>query len=88
MALGIHWLQLLGRVSHDYLALTMEFWKDGTKVLLTRIDGIIPTPISLHLFQTLFHNNNIVQSLYELQAYSNFSIDSFFAPAPIPPIYL
>ena len=54
MVLGIQWLQSLGRISHDYLASTMEFWKDGAKVLLTRTDGITPTLVSLHLFQTLF----------------------------------
>ena len=75
VVLGIQWLQSLGRVSHDYLASTMEFWKDGAQVLLTGTEGITPTPISLHLFQALFHNNN-VQSLYELQPYSIFSIDS------------
>ena len=62
----------------------MEFWKDGAKVLLSGTDGITSTPISLHLFQTLFHNNN-VQSLYELKAYSIFSIDSNSASESIPP---
>ena len=62
----------------------MEFWKDGAKVLLAGTDGITSTPISLHLFQTLFHNNN-VQSLNELQAYSIFPIDSNYALESIPP---
>ena len=84
VVVGIQWLQSLGRVSHDYLALTMEFWKDGVQVLFTGIEGGTPTPISLHLFLTLFHNNN-VQSLYELQAYSIFRIDSNSALESFPP---
>ena len=70
VVLGIQWLQSLGRVSHDYLASTMEFWQDGTKVVLRGADSIIPAPISLHLFQTLIHSNQ-VEGLYELQAYSS-----------------
>ena len=84
VVLGIQWLQLVGRISHDYLESTMEFWKDGAHVLLTGTEGVTPTPISLHLFQTLFHNNN-VQSLCELQAYSIFLIDSNYTPESNPP---
>ena len=70
VVLGIQWLQSLGCVSHDYLASTMEFWENGTKVVLTWADSIIPAPISLHLFQTLIHSKQ-VEGLYELQAYSS-----------------
>ena len=44
VVLGIQWLQSLGRVSHDYLASTMEFWQDGTKVVLTGTGSINPVP--------------------------------------------
>ena len=81
VVLGIQWLQSLGRVSHDYLASTMEFWQDGTKVVLTGADSIIQAPISLHLFQTLIHNKQ-VEGLYELQAYSSSQSNSVFAIDP------
>ena len=78
VVLGIQWLQSLGRVSHDYLASTMEFWQDGTKVVLTGTDSINPAPISLHPFQTLIHSKQI-EGLYELQAYSSSQSNSVLA---------
>ena len=83
IVLGIQWLQSLGRVSQDYLASTMDFWHDGTKVVLTGDDSIMPTPISLHLFQTLIHSKQ-VEGLYELQAYSPPHSNFTFAANPIP----
>ena len=82
VVLGIQWLQSLGLVSHDYLASTMEFWHDGTKVVLTGDDSIMPAPISLHLFQTLIHSKQ-VEGLYELQAYSPSHSYFTFATNPI-----
>ena len=73
----------MGRVSHDYLASTMEFWQDGTKVVLTGDDSIMLAPISLHLFQTLIHGKQ-VEGLYELQAYSSSQSNSIFVVDPIP----
>ena len=83
VVLGIQRLQSLGRVSHYYLASTMEFWQDGTKVVLTGADSIISAPISLHLFQTLIHSKQ-VEGLYELQAYSSSKSNSIFAVDPLP----
>lgn len=34
VVLGIQWLQLLSRVSHDYAALSMEFMWNGSSVKL------------------------------------------------------
>ena len=84
VVLGIQWLQSLGRVSHDYLALIMEFLQDGTKVVLTGADSMIPAPISLHLFQTLIHGKQ-VEGLYKLQAYSSSQSNYVFAVDPFPP---
>ena len=61
----------------------MEFWQDGTKVVLTRDDSTMPAPISLHLFQTLIHSKQI-EGLYELQAYSSSRSNSIFVVDPIP----
>ena len=83
VVLGIQWLQSLGRVSHDYLASTMEFLHDGTKVVLTGTNSINPAPISLHLFQTLIHSKQI-EGLYELQAYSSSQSNSVLAIDPFP----
>ena len=41
IVLGVEWLQLLGRVSHDYSALSMEFYWNGLPVTLR---GIMDPP--------------------------------------------
>ncbi|KAH9687361.1 hypothetical protein KPL70_014745 [Citrus sinensis] len=43
VVLGIQWLQRLGRVSHDYAAMTMDFYWDGTpdKFLIPTIDELL-----------------------------------------------
>ncbi|VFQ61088.1 unnamed protein product [Cuscuta campestris] len=53
IVLGVQWLQLLGRVTHDYAKLTMEFSWKGAPVSLC---GSIPTPkpVSVHHFHTLY----------------------------------
>ena len=68
---------------HDYLASTMEFLEDGTKMVLRRDDSIMPAPISLHLFQTLIHSKQL-KGLYELEAYSSSQSNFIFATNPIP----
>ena len=53
VVLGFPWLQLLGRVSHDYSALTMDLWWQGHKVTLIEETINQTTPISLHHLQAL-----------------------------------
>ncbi|VFQ77184.1 unnamed protein product [Cuscuta campestris] len=45
IVLGVQWLQTLGKVSHDYSQLTMEFTWKGSPVLL-RGDAPHPRPVS------------------------------------------
>lgn len=53
IVLGFPWLQLLGRVSHDYSALTMEFLWQGRQVTIKGESTKLPTPVSLHQLQAL-----------------------------------
>ena len=60
MVLCFSWLRLLGRVSHDYSALTMDFIWQGQKVTLKGETEQLPTFVSLHqLLQALLHNKDI-----------------------------
>ena len=66
VVLGIQWLQRLGRVSHDYAAMTMDFYWDGKPVSLR---GDVTNSLSLitfNQFQALMHST-AVQNLFELQ---------------------
>ena len=45
VVLGIQWLQLFGRVSHDYSTSTMEFLKDDRSVVLKGEASLVSTPI-------------------------------------------
>ncbi|VFQ78701.1 unnamed protein product [Cuscuta campestris] len=64
MVLGVQWLQLLGRVTHDYANLIMEFtWQD--KAVSLRGDPISPKPVSLHHFNGLCTANQVA-ACYEL----------------------
>ncbi|XP_024031413.1 uncharacterized protein LOC112094537 [Morus notabilis] len=66
VVLGIQWLQKLGRVAHDYAALSMEFCWEGKQVTLCGDITGLPSLISLHQFQALVHGDE-VHSLFELQ---------------------
>ncbi|VFR03441.1 unnamed protein product [Cuscuta campestris] len=52
VVLGVQWLQALGKVSHDYFTMTMEFQRNDTLVVLK---GDVPAPksMSFSAFQSL-----------------------------------
>jgi hypothetical protein len=59
VVLGFPWLQLLGKVAHDYSALTMEFTWEGQPVTL-RGDSTIPSQsISLLQLQALVQSDTV-----------------------------
>lgn len=66
VVLGIQWLQRLGRVSHHYAAMTMDFYWDGTPVSLRGNVTNSPSLITFNQFQALMHSTT-VQNLFELQ---------------------
>ncbi|KAH9679153.1 hypothetical protein KPL71_026005 [Citrus sinensis] len=66
VVLGIQWLQRLGRVSHQYAAMTMDFYWDGTPVSLRGNVTNSPSLITFNQFQALMHSTT-VQNLFELQ---------------------
>ncbi|KAH9646382.1 hypothetical protein KPL70_024860 [Citrus sinensis] len=59
IVLGIQWLQLLGKVSHDYAALSMEFFYNGSHVFLRGDLSLSPRPISFHQLQALMSHDQI-----------------------------
>lgn len=56
VVLGIQWLQQLGRVYHDYAALSMEFSWKGQQIFLSGDTTITPKRITLHQFQALLNH--------------------------------
>ncbi|KAH9775893.1 hypothetical protein KPL71_006536 [Citrus sinensis] len=64
VVLGIQWLQLLGRVSHDYSALSMEFCWNGAPVTLRSELSTTPSLITFHQLQSLVH----IADIYSLCA--------------------
>lgn len=66
VVLGIQWLQRLGRVSHDYAAMTMDFYWDWTSVSLRGNVTNSPSLITFNQFQALMHSTAI-QNLFEFQ---------------------
>ncbi|KAH9649714.1 hypothetical protein KPL70_026087 [Citrus sinensis] len=66
VVLGKQWLQLLGRVSHDYSALSMEFYWNGAPVTLRGELSTTPSLITFHQLQSLVHSADIY-SLFALQ---------------------
>lgn len=69
VVLGIHWLQRLGRVLHDYSTFSMEFQWQGETVTLQ--GELTPTsrPVSLHQLQALVHADEVFE-MFELQPVS------------------
>ena len=65
VVMGIQWLQLLGCVSHDYAAMTMEFNWDGSIVILRGETSLSLKPIIFNQFQVLLYHEDI-HSLFEL----------------------
>lgn len=65
IVLDIQWLQALGRVTHDYEHMTMEFSYEGRRVTLRGNTSLEPQPITFNQLQSLVHTGEIV-ALYEL----------------------
>ncbi|PNX81441.1 retrotransposon-related protein [Trifolium pratense] len=59
VVLGFPWLQSLGKVAHDYSALTMEFMWQGTPVTLVGDASLASQSVSLHQLQALVHTSNV-----------------------------
>ncbi|VFR02789.1 unnamed protein product [Cuscuta campestris] len=64
MVLGVQWLRLLGKVTHDYDKLTMDFVWQGRPVALQG-DSLSLRPLSLHNFYTLNAGQGIAEC-YEI----------------------
>ncbi|KAH9765934.1 hypothetical protein KPL70_002017 [Citrus sinensis] len=75
VVLGIQWLQLLGRVSHDYSALSMEFCWNGTPVTLRGDLATTPSLITFNQLQSLVHNADI-SNVFALQQVPAFGEES------------
>ena len=92
VVLGVQWLQLLGHVSHDYSTLSMEFYWNGSLVILCGNLELPSSLITLHQFQALIRSANI-HSLFALQPLSKpkealelttSTSSSFQFPSPLP----
>ncbi|KAL1551486.1 hypothetical protein AAHA92_19326 [Salvia divinorum] len=64
--LGMDWLESLGRVTHDYVARTMEFVRDDSLIVL-RGSSFIPHQISVHAFTALLSHRD-QHELFEIVA--------------------
>ncbi|KAL8091541.1 hypothetical protein AgCh_033970 [Apium graveolens] len=86
IVLGIQWLQKLGRVSHDYAALTMEFTWQDKKVSLRGDSSIAPQIISFNQLQVL-HKHDGIHSMFELYTLSSelSASDTLEFPKDLPP---
>lgn len=81
--LGIQWLQRLrhpwlqcpGRVSIDYLEMTIEFFWEGKQVILQGDPIQLLNMISFHQFHTLIYSEG-VDSLFELYSFSSNTSES------------
>lgn len=85
VVLGIQWLQRLGRVSHDYSALSMEFsWEDK---LVTLRGEVTPTTclITLHQFQESMHTA-VIQSLFEIHTLTTDNSSTRVTVVEVPPL--
>ena len=85
IVLGIQWLQQLGRVSHDYSALSMEFSFNGKSIILRGDVSTSPTLVTYNQFRALVHNATI-SSFCALQPLSSLPIE--FSPRQTPPSQL
>lgn len=60
VVLGVQWLQTLGKVTHDYAQLTMEFTL-GDRPVLLKGDRQGPRLISLTALQSLFVDHHVAE---------------------------
>ncbi|KAH6762936.1 hypothetical protein C2S52_020369 [Perilla frutescens var. hirtella] len=65
IVLGVPWLQSLGKVTHDYAQMTMEFKWKKRRTVLQRIESLSPRKITFNQFQAMIEKNG-VHSIYEL----------------------
>ncbi|PNY01861.1 retrotransposon-related protein, partial [Trifolium pratense] len=65
MVLGFPWLQSLGKVSHDYSALTMEFTWHGEAVKLQGDTSLASQSVSLHQLQALVQSD-VISGIFTL----------------------
>ena len=75
MVLGIQWLQLLGHISHDYFALSMEFCWNGAPVTLRGDLATTPSLITFNQLQSLVYHVDIY-SMFALQQVPAFREES------------
>lgn len=66
IVLGVQWLKTLGPVLTDYEQLTMQFMKDGTRVLLKGEPKASPSQSSLHQLKRLVATHS-VDTYYHIQ---------------------
>ena len=59
IVLGVQWLQQLGKVTHDYAKLSMEFKWNGKVISLTGDQMEHPKQISFNHLETLFISNEV-----------------------------
>jgi hypothetical protein len=59
VVLGFPWLELLGKVTHDYSALTMEFYWNNQHVVLQGETVPVSHSVSLLQFQALLHSDDV-----------------------------
>jgi len=76
VVLGFPWLESLGKVAHDYSALTMEFMWQRTQVTLKGDTSLASQSVSLHQLQALVHTSNVA-SIFAITA-------SLQEPDPLP----
>ncbi|VFQ63349.1 unnamed protein product [Cuscuta campestris] len=84
VVLGVQWLQGLGKVSHDYSAMTMEFNWNNTLVVL-KGDVTPPKSLSFSAFQSLTASDATFE-LYELFAMQGTEPDLTFSEADLPDV--
>ncbi|KAH9678316.1 hypothetical protein KPL71_025660 [Citrus sinensis] len=80
VVLGIQWLQLLGRVSHDYSALSMEFCWNGTPLTLRGDLATTPSLITFNQLQSLVHHADIY-SVFALQQLPQLISSTYYTAA-------
>jgi len=66
IVLGVQWLKILGTVLTDYEQLTMQFMKDGSRVLLQGQPKPNPAVASLHQLKCLVATH-VVDTFYHIQ---------------------
>jgi len=85
VVLGFPWLESLGKVSHDYSALTMEFMWNGTLVTIVGDKTLASQLVSLHRLQAMVQMADIAEFFAITQTSSVLSeeLDSMF-PTDLP----